>query len=187
MVNGFNVTKLLQKDVNISLTIELYLADEFALNTNLTISITDAQLWVAYVLIETPEPPPQSAWPYLYGLMGAGVLMIGGFAAYEGFFKYPTEVRHIRSLKRKIRRGKTTHPMTSKDAGTLGKEIHAKEQTQLHKKMNSSSTKSPSKGKEGSSKSYVEAEKIKEPKPQETKIKETPKSELEVKPKEVKE
>ena len=78
----------------------------FHLEDNITISITSAQLWVAYILIETPPPPPQSAWPYLIAIMVGGVLLIGGFAAYEGIFKFPMEVRHIRSLKRKIRRGK---------------------------------------------------------------------------------
>ncbi len=100
---GFNVTNLLQKDVNLSLTIELYVSDEFALGDNITVSITDAQLWVAYILVETPPPPIQKGWGYLIGLVTGATLLLSGFAAYEGFLKYPAEVRLIRSMKRKVR------------------------------------------------------------------------------------
>ncbi|TFG20100.1 MAG: hypothetical protein EU530_04150 [Promethearchaeota archaeon] len=162
---GFNVTKLLQKEVNITLSIELYLADEFALADNITVSITNVQLWVAYVLIEPPAPPPESNWPYLYGLMGGVVLLGVGFGAYEGHFKYPAQVRQIRNLKRRIRTGRGTKPLTKKDASAISNEIQASEKTQLQKKLKTSSTKSTAASKEASSKSYVEADKIKEPKP----------------------
>jgi len=167
-LDGFNVTKLLQKDINISLAIEIYLADEFSLVDNITVSIDDVQLWVAYILIEAPPLPPENAWPYLYALMGGVVLLGVGFGSYEGYFKYPAEVRNIRTIKRKIRRGRSIKPLIKKDASTLSKELLTKDQDQLHKKLRSSST-TPSKGKEARTKKYIEAEKIKESKVPESK------------------
>ncbi|KKL57506.1 hypothetical protein LCGC14_2234730, partial [marine sediment metagenome] len=48
--NGsFDVGYLIRKDVNISLSIQVYLADEFEFNTTITISIDNASLLITYV------------------------------------------------------------------------------------------------------------------------------------------
>jgi len=46
---GFNVTKLILKNVNIGLSIQVYLADEFLLNRSIVISIDDVSLVISYL------------------------------------------------------------------------------------------------------------------------------------------
>ena len=46
---GFDVTSLILKDVNISVSIQVYLADTFTLNQTITISIDNASLLISYV------------------------------------------------------------------------------------------------------------------------------------------
>jgi hypothetical protein len=168
-IDGFNVTNLLQKNVNISLSIEVYLADEFSLSKNFTISITNVHLKVAYVLIEEPPPPPEDSWPYLAGLGGAVVLLGAGFISYESFFKYPAQVRNIRNLRRKIRKGRQIKPMHTKDSSSLSSKIQSEEKEILQKKLKSSQTKPSPAPKKSTGEKYVDSEKIKTPEIKETK------------------
>ena len=55
---GFDVTSYIVKDVNISVGIQVYIADIFLLNRNFTISIDDVYLWVNYTIIDIPPPQP---------------------------------------------------------------------------------------------------------------------------------
>jgi hypothetical protein len=47
-VGGFDVTSLILKDINISLSIQVYLADTFALNQTFVLSIDNASLLITY-------------------------------------------------------------------------------------------------------------------------------------------
>jgi len=49
-VGGFDVTSLILKDVNISVSIQVYLADTFTLNQTITVSIDNASLLISYVV-----------------------------------------------------------------------------------------------------------------------------------------
>ena len=57
-VGGFDVTNLVKKDVNISLSIEVFLADEFLLDRAIKISIDDVSLNITYT-VSTPESPTE--------------------------------------------------------------------------------------------------------------------------------
>ncbi len=46
---GFDVTNLIQKNVNISLSLQLFIANTFSLSSNITISIDDVYLNITYV------------------------------------------------------------------------------------------------------------------------------------------
>ena len=63
---GFDVTSLIAEGVNISVTIQLYLADNFELDGNRTISIDNVSLWIAYSIIEFEagegNPPIVAVW-----------------------------------------------------------------------------------------------------------------------------
>ena len=48
-VGGIDVTSLISTDVNISISIELYLKDAFTLNSNITISIDNVYLNISYI------------------------------------------------------------------------------------------------------------------------------------------
>jgi hypothetical protein len=54
-LGGFNVTNLIQKDVNISVSIQILIANTFPLDKNITISIDDVYLIISYIVI--PDPP----------------------------------------------------------------------------------------------------------------------------------
>ncbi|MFX1317163.1 MAG: hypothetical protein ACFE9T_14980 [Promethearchaeota archaeon] len=47
-INGFDVTRLIDKDQNINVSVQLYLADDFELNRTITFSIDDIYLNVTY-------------------------------------------------------------------------------------------------------------------------------------------
>jgi len=164
--DGFNVTSLLRQGVNISITIQLLIADEFSLDEEIQISVDDVQLWVSYIEeIYVPPLPPPSPPPVglLSSLGAAGGLMVAGFIMYETVFKYPAKVRNIRKLRRKVRRGTSSTPIHTKDSKTLSKDIFNSEQSHLGKKMKSPSSKPKQlakASKEVASKSYEDTTKI---------------------------
>lgn len=103
-IGGFDVTNLIIKNVNISVSIQLFIANNFGLDSNRTISLDDAYLYINYILIE----PETNMLPLIIGLSTgiAGVTLI--FILYQTHFRYPAKVRKIRKLKKKIRKGKKT-------------------------------------------------------------------------------
>ncbi|MHA1148065.1 MAG: PKD domain-containing protein [Promethearchaeota archaeon] len=52
---GFDVTYLIKKDVNISLSIQLYIADNFILNETTTVSIDNVSLQISYSITKNEE------------------------------------------------------------------------------------------------------------------------------------
>ncbi|MCK4382806.1 MAG: hypothetical protein KAW66_05875, partial [Candidatus Lokiarchaeota archaeon] len=73
-IGGYDVTPLILKDVNITLSIQVYLADEFGLENVITVSITNATLLISYIEY-FPDPEP---WIFtglfIISVIGAGVL-----------------------------------------------------------------------------------------------------------------
>ena len=106
-LGGFDVTNLITDDVNVSF--ELYIADDFKWDDNITISIDDASLIISYTIFE-PDPivkKPDYSW-LIYSL-GIGIIgLITGFSLYQTKFKYPPLVRKIRKLRKKVKKGKKT-------------------------------------------------------------------------------
>lgn len=110
---GFDVTSLILKDVNISLSIQVFLADEFGLDRNITISIDDVYLYISYIIFtpDTPlEPGPDWSW-LIFLLICAIIALITIFTLYQLHFKYPPMVRKTRKLRKKIRKGKRAKPI----------------------------------------------------------------------------
>jgi len=110
---GFDVTSLILKDVNLSLSIQVFLADEFGLDRNIRISIDDVYLYISYIVF-TPdpamEPGPDLSW-LIYLLVVAIIALITIFTLYQLHFKYPPMVRKTRKLRKKIRKGKRAKPI----------------------------------------------------------------------------
>ena len=102
---GFDVTSLILKDVNISLSIQIFLADEFTLDQNITISIDDVYFTIFYVKIDRDiftEP-----WFFTALLIFAIIItiIIGAYLiAYQKVLKYPRAVRKVRKFKRSLNR-----------------------------------------------------------------------------------
>ncbi|MFX0020684.1 MAG: hypothetical protein ACFE9S_00040 [Candidatus Hermodarchaeota archaeon] len=110
-IGGFDVTNLITDDVNISL--QVYLADDFILDQNITVSIDDVSLDISYIIVEPDEPVspgPDLSW-LVYTLTGAIIGIVIVISLYQGHFKYPPTVRKIRKLKKKVKKSKTMKPI----------------------------------------------------------------------------
>ena len=106
-VGGYDVTSLILKDVNITLSIEFYIANTFALNRTIIISIDDVSLIISYVSIK----PGIDTTPYIIGLTAGIIGLVTAFSLYQFHFKYPPLVRKIRKLRKKVRKAKKIKPI----------------------------------------------------------------------------
>ena len=116
---GFNVTKLILKNVNIGLSIQVYLADEFLLNRSIVISIDDVSLIISYIEIRSDI----LGEPEIFRLLAIIAIITGGivatyFVLYQRIFKYPLPVRKVRKYKKTLRTANPPkkHITSSKDA-----------------------------------------------------------------------
>ncbi|MFX1527219.1 MAG: hypothetical protein ACFFB4_06570 [Promethearchaeota archaeon] len=102
-LGGFDVSSLISDDVNVS--IQIFIADNFALNENITVSIDDVSLVISYTILIPDQPGVDLTW-LIYTLTIAiiGTIMI--IIIYQTHFKYPPLVRKLRKLRKKIRKGK---------------------------------------------------------------------------------
>jgi len=116
---GFNVTKLILKNINIGLSIQVYLADEFLLNRSIVISIDDVSLVISYIeILDTRIGEPE-----IFQLLAAIAVIAGGivaiyFVLYQRILKYPLPVRKVRKYKKTLRTANPPkkHITSSKDA-----------------------------------------------------------------------
>jgi hypothetical protein len=105
-IGGYDVTPLILKDVNISLSIQVYLADEFGLENVITVSITNATLLISYIeTFSDPEPWIFSGL-FIISIIGAGVLA-AYLIAYQTYLKYPVPVRKVRKYRKSLSSDKT--------------------------------------------------------------------------------
>ncbi len=104
---GTDFTALFREGVNISISIQLYLANTFELNRTLSISIDDMYLYISYIFI-TPEADLS---PLVIGLTSGIIGIVIAFSVYQLHFKYPLTVRKIRKLKKKVRKGRIKKPV----------------------------------------------------------------------------
>ncbi|MHA2283374.1 MAG: hypothetical protein ACXAC5_21245 [Promethearchaeota archaeon] len=110
-VDGFDVSNLVSDDVNLS--VQVYLADDFILDNNITVSIDDVSLDISYIILEPDEPiepGPDMSW-LVYTLIGAVIGIVTIIGLYLGHFKNPPMVRKIRKLKKKVRKAKKMKPI----------------------------------------------------------------------------
>ncbi|MFW9972945.1 MAG: hypothetical protein ACFFDF_22355 [Candidatus Odinarchaeota archaeon] len=109
-LGGFNIKSLIDENKNVTLSIQVYLADEFELNQNIKISIDEVLLYITYT--EIIEDLSGIDWSWLvYSLIGVIIGLVIIFGLYQFYFKYPPIVRKIRSLKKKIRKRKILTPL----------------------------------------------------------------------------
>ncbi|MFX0140140.1 MAG: hypothetical protein ACFFDN_41250, partial [Candidatus Hodarchaeota archaeon] len=117
---GFDVTNLLVKYENVSLSLEVMLADAFELSKNITLSIDNVTLNITLKVIETVKPfvpifpyqPEPTDWSWLIILLSVIItVLLTVIGAYVEHYKYPPMIRKIRKLKRNIKKGKTIKPI----------------------------------------------------------------------------
>ncbi len=105
---GFDIAEILLPYENFTLSIQVFLAEDFELDSNITISITDVYLYISYT--ETfPDPIPEPllfAGLFIISIIGAGVLA-AYLIAYQTYLKYPVPVRKVRKYRKTLSSDKT--------------------------------------------------------------------------------
>ncbi len=104
---GFDVTTLILKEVNISVSIQVFIADTFALDQNITISITDVYLEISYTefIRDTEETPWFFSGIFIIALVAA-VALTGFLIAYIKVWRFPVPVRKIRKYNKTLAKEK---------------------------------------------------------------------------------
>jgi len=116
-VGGFDLTSLITDDVNIS--IQIFIANDFNLNQNITVSIDNATLEISYYIFTQDLIAGDSGGgggtkyiqgydytPIIIGLVIGLIALVSMFGVYQKHYKYPPLVRKIRKLKKTIKKGK---------------------------------------------------------------------------------
>jgi len=102
-----DVTSYISKDIDIALSIRLYLADEFGLGENITVSIDNIHFVITYVVyIDDPLSEPFIFRILLIVAIIAGLSIGGYLLAYQRVLKYPRPVRKVRKYRRTLTRKK---------------------------------------------------------------------------------
>ena len=106
---GFDITEIMLPYENFTLSIQVFLAEDFALDSNINISITDVYLYISYT--ETFDDPiiPENllfAGLFIISLIGAGALA-AYLIAYQTYLKYPVPVRKVRKYRKTLSSDKT--------------------------------------------------------------------------------
>ena len=103
-VAQYNIASKLLPYENFTLSIQVFLAEDFGLDHNITISLTDVYLYVFYT--ETfPDIEPWIFAALLVAVSAAAVCLGGYFIAYQKYLKYPRPVRKVRKFKRTLNKG----------------------------------------------------------------------------------
>ncbi|MHA1486456.1 MAG: hypothetical protein ACTSSC_04730, partial [Promethearchaeota archaeon] len=106
---GFDITEIMLPYENFRLSIQVFLAEDFALDSSINISITDVYLYISYT--ETFNDPiiPENllfAGLFIISLIGAGAL-VAYLIAYQTYLKYPVPIRKVRKYRKTLSSEKT--------------------------------------------------------------------------------
>jgi len=125
-----DVTSFISKDINVTLSIQVFLADEFGLSEDILISIDDIFFEITYVEIISDIFSEPEIFRILLILASIVGLSISGYlVAYQRVLKYPKPVRKVRKYRKTLTR--TAEPSKDiLDRKTAFKKEYKKE---LHK------------------------------------------------------
>ncbi len=104
---GVDFASLFREGVNISISIQTYIANTFGLNRTITISIDDIYLYISYIYVK----PGTDLSLLVIGLTVGIISIVIAFSLYQFHFKYPPLVRKIRKLKKRVSKGKAKKPI----------------------------------------------------------------------------
>jgi len=105
---GYDIMEILLPYENFTLSIQVYLGEDFALDNNITISITEVNLLVSYT--ETILDPITENWLFvgLFILAVVGATVLAAYLiAYQVYLKYPVPVRKVRKYRKTLTSDKT--------------------------------------------------------------------------------
>ena len=103
-VGGYNVTSLINEGINISLSIQLVIADDFGLDRKIDVSIDDVYLLISYTetIPDTIEEPWIATGFFIITAIAA--LVLGGFLImYIKVWRFPIPIRKVRKYKKSLR------------------------------------------------------------------------------------
>lgn len=100
--DGFDVTDLIRKNKKITLTIQVFIADEFELEKDITISIDDVSLVISYDVL-TPMPTLLFLILFIIACVGS-ICLIGYYIYYRRVLRYPKPVRKVRKYRRSLKK-----------------------------------------------------------------------------------
>jgi hypothetical protein len=128
-VGMLDVTSYISKDIDISLKIQLFLADEFGLTKDITISIDNADFRITRIITTDDIFPEPVLFRILLIVASVAGLGIGSYLfAYQRVLKYPRPVRKVRKYRRTLARKKEpTVLITEREKAfkkEYGKELH---------------------------------------------------------------
>ena len=100
---GFDITYLILKDINITLSIQLYIADEFLFNRSIMVSIDEVFLEIFYYTVFTEFLSEPEIFQTLMAFALIAAAAIGTyFILYQRILKYPLPVRKVRKYRRTL-------------------------------------------------------------------------------------
>ena len=100
---GYNVTSLLNEGINISLSIQLVIADDFGLDRKIIVSIDDVYLLITYTetIPDTIEEPWIATGFFIITAIAA--LVLGGFLImYIKVWRFPIPIRKVRKYNKSL-------------------------------------------------------------------------------------
>jgi len=105
--DGYDIVSKILPYENFTLTIQVFLAENFGLDQNITVSITDVYLYISYT--ETFLDIISEPW-FFTGLFIiasiAAVTITAYLIAYQTYLKYPIPVRKVRKYRKTLSREK---------------------------------------------------------------------------------
>jgi len=117
-IGGFDIVSKILPYESFNLTIQVFLAEDFGLEQDITISITDVYLYISYT--ETFADIFSEPWvsTALLIAVSAATICLGGYLiAYQRILKYPRPVRKVRKFK------KTLNKSSAPDTPIMPREI----------------------------------------------------------------
>ncbi len=122
----FDITEILLPYENFTLSIQVFLAEDFELESNRTISITDVYLYISY--IETFSDIFSEPWVFagLFIIAVFAATVLGGYLiAYQSYLKYPVPVRKVRKYRKTLSSDKTPGVGIVSQKTSFSKHYHA--------------------------------------------------------------
>lgn len=105
-IGGYDLTSITPENYDINLTIQVFLADEFNLVENYTITIDNVNLQVNYDLF-FPAQRDTTFLILLISALIASALLLVYFVYYRRVLRFPKPVRKVRKYRKSLRKEKT--------------------------------------------------------------------------------
>lgn len=137
-IGGFDLIDITPPYENLSLSIQVLIADEFGLDRLFVISIDDVYLEISYTEFfpdPIPIPEPPIFWILLIIATIATALIGSYLVAYQRVLKYPKPVRKVRKYRRTLKsENQPSKPITNRDIAF--NKVYKKELSKSSKLLN---------------------------------------------------